>query len=61
MTMVEVMPTSGVMSPHGSMPAGTGAATWSDHATAPVAADNAYTVLFSVATKTWPPETRGSP
>ena len=61
MTIVEVMPTVGVMSPHGSMPAGTGEARWSDHATAPLAADRAYTVSFWVATKTWPPKMSGSP
>ncbi len=54
MTMVEVMPTVGAMSPHGSMPADTGVARWSDHSTAPVAPDRAYTVSFSVATKTCP-------
>jgi hypothetical protein len=61
MTIVEVTPTVGEMSPQGSMPAGTGDARWSDHDSAPLVADNPYTVSFSVATKTWPSSMRGSP
>jgi hypothetical protein len=52
--MVEVIPTVGVMFPHGSRRAGTGEARWSDHARVPSAEDSAYTVSFSVATKTCP-------
>jgi hypothetical protein len=54
MTIVDVIPTVGVMSPQGRAPAGTGEARWSDHARVPSAADSAYTVSFWVATKTWP-------
>ena len=61
MTMVEVTPTVGLMSPQGSRSAGTGEARWSDHAIAPSDPDNAYTVSFSVATNTWPLSTSGSP
>ena len=50
MTGVPVMPTVGVMSPQGSDVEGTGLPRWADQATAPVAADRAYTVSFSVAT-----------
>ncbi len=60
-TGVPVMPTVGAMSPHGSDPDGTGVPRWVDQTTAPVAADSASTVSFSVATKTRPPETSGSP
>ena len=55
------MPTVGEMSPQGSDPAGTGVPTWVDHSTAPVVADSAYTVSFSVATNTCRPHTSGSP
>ena len=44
------MPTVGEMSPHGSDDEGTGVARCLDHTTAPVLADSAYTVSFSVAT-----------
>ena len=54
-TMVEVMPTVGPMSPHGSMAGRTGVPKWRDHATVPFVADRAYTVSFSVATNTCPP------
>ncbi len=60
-TGVPVMPTVGEMSPQGSDPAGTGVPTWFDHSTAPVVADSAYTVSFSVATNTCPSHTSGSP
>ena len=60
-TGVPVIPTVGVMSPQGSDRDGTGDATCVDHTTAPVVAERAYTVSFSVATKTRPPETSGSP
>ena len=50
MTGVPVIPTLGVMSPHGSELAGTGVARCLDQATFPVPADSAYTVSFSVAT-----------
>jgi hypothetical protein len=49
MTGVPVIPTVGVMSPQGSEPAGTGVPRCLDQITAPVAADSAYTVSFSVA------------
>ena len=39
-TGVPVMPTVGLMSPHGSSEAGTGLARWVDHTTAPVAEDS---------------------
>ena len=61
MTGVPVIPTVGAISPQGSEPDGTGVARWRDQATAPVAADSAYTVLFSVATYTRPADTSGSP
>ena len=61
MTGVPVTPTAGAMSPHGSEPDGTGVARWRDQVTAPVAADRAYTVSFSVATYTRPADTSGSP
>ena len=37
-------------------PAVTGVPTWADHSTAPLVAESAYTVSFSVATKTRPSE-----
>ena len=55
------MPTVGLMSPQGSDDAGTGVARCLDQMMAPELADSAYTVSFSVATKTRPPETSGSP
>ena len=58
-TGVPVIPTVGEMSPHGSDREGTGVATWVDQTTAPVVADSAYTVSFSVATYTLPSKTRG--
>ena len=61
MTGVPVMPTVGPMSPQGSDDAGTGVARCLDQMTAPVLADSAYTVSFSVATNTRPPDTSGSP
>ena len=61
MTGVPVIPTVGAMSPQGREPDGTGVARWRDQATFPVAADSAYTVLFSVATYTRPADTSGSP
>ena len=61
MTGVPVIPTVGVMSPHGRSVAGTGVPRCVDHATAPVLADRAYTVSFSVATYTRPPKASGSP
>ena len=60
-TGVPVIPTVGVMSPQGSDPDGTGVARCVDHTTAPVVAESASTVSFSVAAKTRPPETSGSP
>ena len=56
-----MIPTVGVMSPHGSDPDGTGLPRCADHATAPVRAASAYTVSFSVATYTRPAYTNGSP
>ena len=50
MTGVPVMPTVGSMLPQGSDPAGTGWPRCADQTTAPLAADSAYTVSFSVAT-----------
>ena len=55
------MPTDGLMSPQGRSPDGTGVPTWVDHNTAPVLAASAYTVSFSVATKTRPVASSGSP
>ena len=56
MTIVEVTPTVGLMSPHGRSAGEHGQA--QVHPTTPDAAvrrpSNAYTVSFSVATKTWP-------
>ena len=49
-TGVPVIPATGLMSPHGSEPAGTGLPTCADQAILPVAAVSAYTVSFSVAT-----------
>ena len=49
------------MSPQGRSPDGTGVPTWVDHNTAPVSAASAYTVSFSVATKTRPVASSGSP
>ena len=60
-TGVPVMPTVGLISPHGRSPEGTGVPTWLDHRTAPVLAANAYTVSFSVATYTRPVASSGSP
>ena len=60
-TGVPVIPSVGLMSPQGSDDAGTGVARCLDQMTAPESADSAYTVSFSVATKTRPPETSGSP
>ncbi len=60
-TGVPVIPTVGEMLPQGSDPEGTGVPRWRDHSTAPLAADRASTVSFSVATKMRPPEASGSP
>ena len=49
-TGVPVIPTVGMILPQGSDAAGTGLPRCADQATVPVAADNAYTVSFSVAT-----------
>jgi hypothetical protein len=48
-TGVPVIPTLGVISPHGSEVAGTGVPICEDQMTEPVEDDNAYTVLLSVA------------
>ena len=50
MTGVPVMPTVGVMFPQGRPVVGTGLPRCADQATAPVAAESAYTVSFCVAT-----------
>jgi hypothetical protein len=50
MTGVPVIPTVGPMLPQGSADAATGVARWFDHTTAPVEAERASTVSFSVAT-----------
>ena len=60
-TGVPVIPTVGEMSPQGSEADGTGVARCVDQATVPLVADRAYTVSFSVATKTSPPAASGSP
>ena len=60
-TGVPVMPTCGSMFPQGRSSDGTAVPTWVDHRTAPVLAASAYTVSFSVATKTRPVASTGSP
>src|SRR6516162_9045675 len=57
-TGVLVIP-DGSMLPHGSADPGTGVARCRTHRSVPVAALKAYTVLFSVATMTVVPATRG--
>ncbi len=61
MTGVPVMPTVGLTSPHPSLFAGTGVARFTRHKTVPLSAASAYTESFSVATKTRPASSSGSP
>ena len=60
-TGVDVIPTVGLMLPHGRSPLGTGVPTVVDHKTEPVLAASAVTVSASVATYTLPVASSGSP
>src|SRR4029077_3955748 len=53
------MPVTGWMLPHGSVAASTGSPRCCFHTTAPVKRSSEYTVLFSVATSTWPDTING--
>src|SRR6478672_4653382 len=48
------MPLTGPMFPQGKVDDTTGLPRWAFHTTAPVNRSSEYTVLFSVATSTWP-------
>src|SRR6266851_2727163 len=56
---VPVMPVTGMMSPHGRVDASTGSPRCCFHTTAPRKRSSEYTVLFSVATSTWPDTING--
>src|SRR6516225_7772224 len=53
------MPVTGPMSPQGREEAVTGSPRWVFHTTEPVNRSSEYTVLFSVATITWPLTIKG--